>query len=149
MEFESDGKGQVSYLGLSLFHTENGAYMGNILASEDEKTEMISRYISVDLLGRVRQKICDHLGNLYRGRYAGPFGVDMMVVRGDDNGQCSMVNGQWSMLNGQYLLNPCVEINLRRTMGHVALALSEQTRSDQMMRVEYSGNTYKLKIKQI
>ena len=149
MEFESDGKGQVSYLGLSLFHTENGAYMGNILASEGEKMEMISRYISTDLLGHVRQKICDHLSNLYRGRYAGPFGVDMMVVRGDDNGQCSMVNGQWSMLNGQYLLNPCVEINLRRTMGHVALALSEQTRSDQMMRVEYSGNTYKLKIKQI
>jgi hypothetical protein len=66
----------------------------------------------------------------------------MMVVRGDDDGQCSMGNGQ-------YLLNPCVEINLRRTMGHVALALSEQTRPDQMMRVEYSGNTYKLKIKQI
>lgn len=142
MEFESDGKGQVSYLGLSLFHTENGAYMGNILASENEKMEIISRYISVDLLVRVRQKICYYLGELYRGRYAGPFGVDMMVVRGDDDGQCSIGNGQ-------YLLNPCVEINLRRTMGHVALALSEQTRSDQMMRVEYSGNTYKLKIKQI
>lgn len=142
MEFESDGRGQVRYLGLSLFHTENGAYMGNILASEDEKMEIISHYISTDLLVHIQQKICDHLGELYRGRYAGPFGVDMMVVRGGDNGQCSMVNGQ-------YLLNPCVEINLRRTMGHVALALAEQVPSDHMMRVEYSDNTYKMKIKQI
>ena len=142
MEFESDGRGQVRYLGLSLFHTENGAYMGNILASEDEKMEIISHYISTDLLVHIQQKICDHLGELYRGRYAGPFGVDMMVARGDDNGQLSMANGQ-------YLLNPCVEINLRRTMGHVALALAEQVPSDHMMRVEYSDNTYKMKIKQI
>ena len=41
MEFESDGQGSVRYLGLSLFHTENGAYTGNILASEEEKQEMI------------------------------------------------------------------------------------------------------------
>ena len=45
MEFVSDGKGIVSYVGLSLFQTSNGAYTGNILASEDEKEHMISRYI--------------------------------------------------------------------------------------------------------
>ena len=33
MEFVSDGKGLVSYVGLSLFQTSNGAYTGNILAS--------------------------------------------------------------------------------------------------------------------
>jgi hypothetical protein len=59
----------------------------------------------------------------------------MMVVRGDDQ--------------QHFLLNPCVEINLRRTMGHVALALSGQVASDHVMRVEYSDNTYKLKLKQI
>lgn len=134
MEFESDGQGLVRYLGLSLFHTENGAYTGNILASEEEKTEMISRYIPADLLEEVRAKICGVLGELYRNHYAGPFGVDMMVVRGDDQ--------------QHFLLNPCVEINLRRTMGHVALALSEQVPSGHVMRVEYSDNTYKLKIKQ-
>ena len=57
MEFVSDGKGLVSYVGLSLFQTSNGAYTGNILASEDEKEHMISRYISVDLLKAIRQKI--------------------------------------------------------------------------------------------
>lgn len=135
MEFESDGRGQVRYLGLSLFHTQNGAYTGNILASEDEKQEMISRYVSIELLDAVREKICSYLGALYKGRYAGPFGVDMMVVRGEDE--------------QHFLLNPCVEINLRRTMGHVALALSGQVVSDHVMRVEYSDNTYKLKIKQL
>ncbi len=60
MEFVSDGKGIVSYVGLSLFQTSNGAYTGNILASEDEKEHMISRYISVDLLKAIRQKICTH-----------------------------------------------------------------------------------------
>ena len=142
MEFESDGKGTVRYLGLSLFHTQNGAYTGNVLAMEDEKQEIINRYISEDLLNSVREKICTILGALYKGKYAGPFGVDMMVVRGDDNVQSSM-------FNGPFLLNPCVEINLRRTMGHVALELSKQCPSGHVMRVDYSDNTYKLKIKQI
>ena len=119
MEFESDGQGSVRYLGLSLFHTENGAYTGNILASEEEKQEMIKRYISEELLVAVREKICSSLGALYKGRYAGPFGVDMMVVRGDDN--------------VPFLLNPCVEINLRRTMGHVALGLASHYPSDHVM----------------
>jgi len=135
MEFESDGEGHVHYLGLSLFHTQNGAYTGNILASEEEKQEKISRYLSMHLLEKVQEKICACLGKLYCGKYAGPFGVDMMVVRGNDQ--------------QHFLLNPCVEINLRRTMGHVALALSKQMPSDHVMRVEYSDKTYKLKIKQI
>ena len=135
MEFESDGEGHVRYLGLSLFHTQNGAYTGNILASEDEKREMINHYISDDLLTAVQEKICAVLGDLYCHQYTGPFGVDMMVVRGDNQ--------------QHFLLNPCVEINLRRTMGHVALALSKQVPSDHVMRVEYSENTYKLRIRQI
>ena len=142
MEFESDGQGQVRYLGLSLFHTENGAYTGNILATEEEKQEMISRYMSEDLLRAVREKICAVLGERYRQRYAGPFGVDMMV--------CASLKDKGQMMNDKgFLLNPCVEINLRRTMGHVALALSKQVPSDRVMRVEYSENTYKLKIKPI
>lgn len=135
MEFESDGQGHVRYLGLSIFHTQNGAYIGNVLASEEEKKEMTNRYISEELLISVKEKICAYLGPLYRDQYAGPFGVDMMVVKGEGN--------------HRFLLNPCVEINLRRTMGHVALALSKQCLSDHVMRVEYSDNTYKLKIKQI
>ena len=109
MEFESDGEGRVRYLGLSLFHTQNGAYTGNILATEEEKREMISRYLSTNLLDRVQQRICERLGEQFKGKYRGPFGIDMMIVASE---------------TGDFLLHPCVEINLRRTMGHVALELS-------------------------
>ena len=108
MEFVSDGKGLVSYVGLSLFQTSNGAYTGNILASEDEKEHMISRYISVDLLKAIRQKSDDGDG---------------------------------------FLLHPCVEINLRRTMGHVAISLTEHCSGlPKLMRIEYNSNVYKIRI---
>lgn len=139
MEFESDGEGGVNYLGLSLFHTQNAAYTGNILATEEEKLEMISRYISVDRLNVVKEKICTVLGALYKDRYKGPFGIDMMIVRGSEN-------GQWSMANGQFLLHPCVEINLRRTMGHVAIELSKHFPSGSTMNIVFSDNRYRLNV---
>ena len=138
MEFESDGERHVRYLGLSLFHTQNGAYTGNILASEEEKQEMISRYLPIDLLNTIQERICILMGEQYRGRYNGPFGVDMMVVA---NADMSNVDG--------FLLHPCVEINLRRTMGHVALELSRHCTSDQVMRIDFADNTYKLKIQRL
>ena len=105
MEFSSDGAGTVIYSGLSLFATVNGAYSGNILANEEEKEVIISRYISKECIAYVREKIIELTSALYKEKYSGPFGVDMMVCKGG-------------------LLHPCVEINLRRTMGHVALSLS-------------------------
>ena len=133
MEFVSDGKGLVSYVGLSLFQTSNGAYTGNILAFEEEKEHMISRYISVDLLKSVQQKTCAMMGLLLKGRYAGAFGIDMMVVRRDDG--------------DGFLLHPCVEINLRRTMGHVAISLTEHCSGlPKLMRIEYNSNVYKIRI---
>ena len=109
MEFYSDGMGNVSYLGLSLFHTKNGAYTGNIIAIEEEKCEMLSRYIPDDLISIIRENIQNIFGRLYGRRYRGPFGVDMMVISTSDQ--------------EGFLLHPCVEINLRRTMGHVALSI--------------------------
>ena len=131
MEFYADGKGHIRYEGLSLFHTANGAYVGNILATECKKREMISRYIPVSWLDDVQEKIlsCSDLGD-----YEGPLGVDMMIVKAND--RC--------------LLHPCVEINLRRTMGHVALAISPTDDDIQgVMRVIYDGNHYKLKINKL
>ncbi|MBR7030773.1 MAG: hypothetical protein IKI06_05990 [Prevotella sp.] len=109
MEFESDGEGRVRYLGLSLFYTQNGTYTGNILATEEAKREMIGHYLPTDLLDTVQQRICECLGERFQGKYRGPFGIDMMIVDSETDG---------------FLLHPCVEINLRRTMGHVALELS-------------------------
>jgi len=132
MEFQSDGRGHIDYLGLSLFHTVNGAYAGNILATERTKQEMMSRYVSAGLLRSVKATVRRVLGKTYKGRYAGPFGIDMMIVtRADKEG---------------FALHPCVEINLRRTMGHVALRLSP-TDDDvkNVMRIATDDN-YQLKI---
>lgn len=136
MEFCCDAAGNVSYLGLSLFHTQNGAYTGNILAPEHAKRSMMEHYLPLSLLDSVRQRICEEGQRLFGGRYEGPFGVDMMVV-GDHDG---------------YLLHPCVEINLRRTMGHVALALSQAVNPEEddercaVMRISCSEDRYRLRI---
>ena len=136
MEFYSDGEGGISYLGLSLFHTANGAYTGNILATESTKRSMISAYLAETLLDDVREKICSGLSTVFNGKYRGPFGVDMMVCGShDDDG---------------FLLHPCVEINLRRTMGHVALALSPNDDDvRRVMRIDYTDNYYKLRINRL
>ncbi len=136
MEFEATAEG-VRYLGLSLFHTTNGAYTGNILATESRKREMISRYIPVQLLDSIKDKI---IADIDLSNYQGPFGVDMMLVR---------PNSPLSTLHSQLLLHPCVEINLRRTMGHVALALSPADDDIlKVMRIDYTDH-YKLKIQKL
>ena len=127
MEFEATDDG-IRYLGLSLFHTANGAYTGNILATEQVKREMMQRYVSLSLLDDIRDAV---ISTLNLGAYRGPFGIDMMVVNGR-------------------LLHPCVEINLRRTMGHVALAISPQNDDIvKVMRVIYEKDIYKLRIQRL
>ena len=105
MEFYSDGSGRVDYLGLSVFETLGSAYLNNMVASEDDKLKVLSSYVSPALLKEIRNRICSYMSSFCKDRYEGPFGVDMMVVSD----------------NGSYVIDPCVEINLRRTMGHVAI----------------------------
>jgi hypothetical protein len=130
MEFSADGEGHITYEGLSLFYTQNGAYVGNILATESAKREMISRYIPVEWIDEVKEKIITCLD---LSTYAGPLGVDMMIVKGDSS----------------LYLHPCVEINLRRTMGHVALSLTpDDDEVVKVMRIELIDH-YKLKINKL
>lgn len=110
MEFEMQPDGMANYLGLSLFTTHNGAYAGNVIASEDDKRDMISRYVPASSVDIVRAKVMDALREVLGRRYVGPLGVDMMIVSHPS------VDG--------FLIHPCVEINLRRTMGHVAIAMA-------------------------
>ena len=127
MEFESTDSG-ICFVGLSLFHTHNGAYTGNIIATEQAKREQMGRYVSLDLLDAVCLQVVQRLD---LGDYRGPFGLDMMVVKGD----------------GGFLLHPCVEINLRRTMGHVALSLSpDDDELVRVMQISYD-NRYKLSVR--
>ena len=130
VEFYADADG-VHYAGLSVFHTVNGAYVGNILADEAEKHSTLSTYVSNELLHEVISDLEQLLTNHLRGVYSGPLGVDMMIVAAEEG----------------FMLHPVVEINLRRTMGHVALSLSTwKELHNRMMRIDYDGSHYHLHI---
>ena len=132
MEFYASGDGSIRFEGLSLFITQNGAYAGSLLASYKEKLEMLSRYVPVSLLEYVIERVIKFAPRQFDSHYVGPFGVDMMIVAGEGN--------------KGFLLHPCVEINMRRTMGHVALALTPPFMAPKrMMRIVHDVN-YRLKV---
>lgn len=131
MEFTVRSDDKVVYDGLSLFHTDQTAYVGNVLASEEVKRRMISGFISMELLQAIQERICSSLPEILEDVYQGPLGIDMMVVKDE---------------HGDMLLHPCVEMNLRRTMGHVALSLSpRQGEETAWMQIVYDKH-YTLKI---
>lgn len=129
MEFFSDGKGKVSYEGLSLFNTgKQGTYAGNFLGSQEVIEMRITEYIAPELLEEVRESLVATLQEIGGHLYRGYIGVDMMAyaVPGEDS----------------YRLHPCVEINWRHTMGVVALSLSKRLAEGQtgLFRVGYYPN---------
>lgn len=128
LEFTADGRGGIVYEGLSLFDTSNGAYTGNLLLPEKDKLQLLSSYIAPEKLSVVKEQLLSLMACEIAHVYAGPLGVDMMVVCFDRG----------------YLLHPCVEINLRRTMGFVALSVARRTRYQfRTMRIA-SGKRYRL-----
>lgn len=138
MEFEVRD-GEVCYRGLSLFDTIKNAYSGNILCSEQAKKELLMPYVGKEQLLAIRQHIIEVMQPALKGTYSGPFGVDMMIYA-DGNG---------------YQVNACVEVNLRRTMGHVAIDLTnclqqmagdKEEKLSSIMRVEFDGNRYHLRV---
>lgn len=131
MEFYSYGNGRVDYRGLSLFRTGGSNYTGSIIASELEKSHMMSEFLSLSLIDNIVERLKTYFSTSFFKCYKGPLGVDMMIVVKD--GGCG------------YLLHPCVEINVRRTMGHVANSFgTDITDPTQLMRIIHDVN-YKLK----
>lgn len=118
MEFWAEN-GQVRYEGLSLFETtDGGVYAGNLVATETEKVSRLSRYLSPTLLDDVRSHLTQLLNEAELPTwYRGPLGVDMMVV--------TSANSKHSTQNS-FSLHPLLEINLRMTMGWVALRLQRE-----------------------
>lgn len=100
----------LRYEGLSLFaSTETGGYAGNLLLPEERLLQQLPNEICGTLCD-TREALIEILTPLLRGVYSGPLGVDMMVVETEDGMR----------------LHPCVEINLRNTMGRVACLLVQR-----------------------
>ncbi|MCM1108910.1 MAG: hypothetical protein NC388_07630 [Clostridium sp.] len=111
MEFRCDGRGTVCYEGLSLFHTNGqGAYAGNRLAAERVLMSELTRYVSSETLLRARDYLLACLRRDIAPFYEGYCGVDLMICRQD----------------GRPVVHPCVELNLRMTMGMVSVLLSRR-----------------------
>ena len=132
LEFFCNADGTIDFKGISLFATRGGAYLGNILATEADKREMLSRYADLALVDSVSEHICNILSAHFKGVYEGAFGVDMMAVAREDG--------------DGFMLHPCVELNLRRTMGHLALALTPTIAEPQrIMSISYADK-YRMRI---
>ena len=135
LEFYSHGDGRTDYCGMSVFITNKSSYAGNLIATEEEKMAEICRLLPKELINDTILRLSSYLGKSEFGRYRGPLGVDMMAVaKADGRG---------------FLLHPCVEINVRRTMGHVANAFRpEPTEPQRLMHIVHDVN-YKLKFDNI
>lgn len=95
-------KGEPEFIGFSVFQTSSrGKYHGNIKASQDELRDMILQKapsFSNDMLEAQKLALKTHIAP----SYSGPLGIDMLA---DIQGH----------------INPCVEINLRLTMGLIEI----------------------------
>ncbi len=107
MEFRVEDD-EVTFAGYSLFRTDgNGAYKGNLLATDAEIESRLARYVDVEALHALRCEWLQALRQwLFGVGYRGYLGVDMMVCRFAEA--------------PIYRIHPCVEINLRMNMGVVA-----------------------------
>lgn len=94
--------GDCSYLGLSVFKRNGSSrYGGNVIGSRETLEELFRMYCGVELREIIEMQR-EALRRVVVPYYNGPLGLDMMV--GKDGG-----------------IHPCVELNLRMTMGMIAL----------------------------
>lgn len=99
--------GKAEFVGWSVFNTSNkGQYEGNILQNNVRIEEMIfaSAAFPADRLLDIQKIMLEQVGS----GYSGPVGIDMM-------------------LSPTGRINPCVEINFRYTMGHMAVEASKNS----------------------
>ncbi len=93
------------FAGFSLFfNATTTSYGGNFVASDEAILSDLSGYILPSYAISLAVCLTELLPSLFQ-LYHGPVGVDMLVYRSTD---------------GDYRIDPCVEINLRYTMGFVA-----------------------------
>lgn len=97
--------GKTDFEGYSLFETETGIYRSNqLLSNEAILKQLYARGISPELPELVQFHLRQFIDREIAPFYSGLLGIDMFVFRHEN----------------QTGLHPCVEINLRTTMGYVA-----------------------------
>lgn len=113
LEFYKSASGEVTFMGLSIFETESGQYAGNLITSPCESRELFKQSgggLPKEALIWDLQKVLASLPVLMY--YVGYIGVDTILYK----------------TSSGFHLHPCIEVNIRPTMGHLALSLSERFR---------------------
>ncbi len=132
LEYEVHRSAEPSFVGLSVFENSGTGYVGGMLASEDDKWALLRSHFPDDVWRRTESSLVRWLGSL--SCYDGPAGVDMMLVRTSEG----------------LRLHPVVEVNLRRTMGHAAIAVYARTHGRfSRMRIGYDRGSYQLQLTSI
>lgn len=94
--------GRVDFEGWSVFQSSDaGAYGGNVVAPQERLRNIIGRHTDISAVERAVSLLAEALTREVAPLYSGPIGIDMLAA----------ADGH---------LNPCIEMNLRRTMGFVA-----------------------------
>jgi hypothetical protein len=128
MHFEINPEEEVHFIGYSVFQTNSkGAYEKSMLANQEILEEPIYAFMDKSLLLRVKDLLTSFIKERYSPYYQGCIGVDMLVYRS----------------KGEFRLNPCVEINLRKSMGYLAIQLNKNhlcPASSGEFRIDYNQN---------
>ena len=112
LEFYSDGRGRITYAGLSVFDTQpRGAFSRARLGSPDRLRSHLPDMLRGPLFDRLRVAVSEVLSAVIGCTYSGFLGVDMLAYR---------------LPGGAEAVHPFIELNLRYTMGLVAASLSRR-----------------------
>ena len=125
--FYSDGE-SVSFRGLSMFLTEErGVYAGNIVATQEYFQSRIDSLGLGDELDHTVGNLEKALTRILDGHYTGWLGLDMMACHDTD---------------GAIRLHPCIEINLRMTMGVAAMEIARRLSPRQPMLMSWQRRAF-------
>lgn len=114
----------VRFKGWSMFQTSpTGKYEGQIVDADSHIAARLASLTPITPLeatvSRMEKALTEIVGNIYRG----PLGVDMMV-RADGG------------------VHPCVEVNLRRTMGFVSADIHRRLTVSGQLKISADGESY-------
>lgn len=112
--------GKAEFAGYSRFLTHNtgGKYAGNLVASQDGiLADILSLGISENHLEQLVATLPSALEQTIGSSYEGPAGIDMLAYRTQDS----------------ILPAPCIELNLRYTMGFVAKGIADRLNPEKRM----------------
>ncbi len=125
LEYYCDGQGGIDMAGYSIFSSDFHSQYSTALVDSPSHLHGIiaAQYPAIDKIGDCLQGI---LATMVAPHYHGYLGIDMLLYRD----------------GGETKIDPCVEMNLRSTMGVVTSALGKRLGRKGQFKIAYSKNGF-------